>query len=56
MSNKKKVLILGVTGMLGSAVFGVLKDKYELTLSLRDKNKINLLEKKYGDVRNFKIV
>ena len=26
---KKKVLILGASGMLGSAVYGVLKDKYE---------------------------
>ena len=44
----KKVLILGATGMLGSAVYGVLKDKYELTLTVRSKEKIALLQSAYG--------
>jgi len=47
---KKKVLILGASGMLGSAVYGVLKDKYDLILSFRDKSKKDLLEKEYGGV------
>lgn len=53
---KKKVLILGASGMLGSAVYGVLKDKYDLVLSFRDKSKVNLLEKEYGGVSKHKCV
>ncbi len=52
----KKVLILGSTGMLGSAVYDVLKEKYSLILSARDKNKIQLLEKKYGGTENHMLV
>jgi len=52
----KKILILGATGMLGSAVYGVLKDKYHLVLAVRDLKKIKLLEKAYGDVENHQVV
>jgi len=52
----KKVLLLGATGMLGSAVYDVLKDKYSLVLSVRDKNKIDLLDKAYGGVKQHKVV
>ena len=52
----KKILILGATGMLGSAVYDVLKDKYELILAVRDKEKINLLNQKYGGADNHKVV
>jgi len=52
----KKVLLLGTTGMLGSAVYDVLKDKYNLILSIRDKNKIDLLDKTYGGVKKHKVV
>jgi dTDP-4-dehydrorhamnose reductase len=38
-----KVLLLGATGMLGSAVYNVLRDKYDLTITARDKDKLNLL-------------
>lgn len=44
----KRVLLLGATGMLGSAVYGVLKDKYELLLAVRNVDKMNLLERVYG--------
>ncbi len=43
-----KVLLLGSTGMLGSAVYDVLKDKYQLVLTARDNKKLELLEKAYG--------
>jgi len=46
----KKVLILGVTGMLGSAVYGILKDDFNLILTIRDKNKIKLLEDSFGKI------
>ncbi len=36
--------------MLGHAVYGVLKDKYDLTVTVRSKDKVSLLEKKYGKV------
>ena len=52
----KKILLLGATGMLGSAVYDVLKDKYSLILSVRDKDKINLLDKAYGSVEKHKVV
>ncbi len=52
----KKVLILGATGMLGSAVYDVLKDKYELVLTVREKEKINLLNQKYGGVEKHRVV
>ena len=45
----KKVLILGATGMLGHAVYGVLRGKYDLILSLRNPEKLALLEKFYGE-------
>jgi len=39
----KKVLLLGATGMLGSAVYRVLRDKYDLTITARDTHKLGLL-------------
>jgi len=36
---KKKVAILGATGMLGSAIYKELKDSYELVLVVRDREK-----------------
>lgn len=44
----KRVLLLGATGMLGSAVYGVLSKKYDLILGVRNKDKLALLEKAYG--------
>ena len=52
----KKVLILGATGMLGSAVYGVLKEKYELSLTVRSKEKIALLEGAYGDTDKHRVI
>jgi dTDP-4-dehydrorhamnose reductase len=52
----KKVLILGATGMLGSAVYGVLKDTYSLVLTARDPKKIELLEKAYGGTNKHGVV
>lgn len=54
--NPQKVLILGATGMLGSGVYSVLKDKYNLVLSVRDKGKIKFLNKMYGGVKKQKII
>jgi dTDP-4-dehydrorhamnose reductase len=44
----KRVLLLGATGMLGSAVYGVLNRKYDLILGVRNTDKLTLLEKAYG--------
>jgi len=41
----KRVLLLGATGMLGSAVYNVLRDKYDLTITARDVDKLFLLTK-----------
>ena len=39
----KKIAIVGVTGMLGSAVYHYLKDKYEIILVVRDLEKLKKL-------------
>ena len=44
----KRVLLLGATGMLGSAVYDVLKDKFSLVLAVRNTERLNLLERAYG--------
>ncbi|MFA5270097.1 MAG: TylF/MycF/NovP-related O-methyltransferase [Patescibacteria group bacterium] len=45
---RPKVAILGATGMLGSAVYSVLKDKYPITLTYRDEAKLRSLYEQYG--------
>lgn len=45
---KPRVAILGVTGMLGSAVYAVLKDKYDLIVTYKDDAKLQLLYSTYG--------
>jgi dTDP-4-dehydrorhamnose reductase len=55
-SPKKRVLLLGATGMLGSGVYGVLKDKYELVLTVRNHQKLGLLEGAYGGTSQHHIV
>ena len=39
----KKILLLGATGMLGSEVYRTLRDKYDITITARDKDKLRLL-------------
>ena len=51
----KKVLILGATGMLGSAVYSVLKDKHNLILTTRDLRDIKFLNSTYGEVEKHQI-
>lgn len=46
----KKIAIFAPTGMLGSMVYKVLKDKYELILVYRDEDKLQILNDAYGDV------
>ena len=50
MLSKKKILLLGADGMLGSMVYSVLKDKYQLILAVRDKSNIKNLENAYGKI------
>lgn len=47
---KKRVAILGATGMLGHTLYATLKEKFDLVITLRDPSKLTLLEKKYGRV------
>ena len=47
--SKQKIAILGVTGMLGSAVYDVLKDKYDLVVTYRNDEKLEKLYKEYGE-------
>ncbi|HSX09834.1 MAG TPA: sugar nucleotide-binding protein [Candidatus Saccharimonadales bacterium] len=53
---KKKVAIIGPTGMLGSAVYNLFKDKYKLVLVYRDEEKIQRLNKLFGGLKNHKKV
>ncbi len=52
----KRVLLLGATGMLGSAVYGVLKDRYQLVLAVRHPTKIELLERAHGTAVGSQVV
>lgn len=52
----KKILLFGATGMLGNAVYNVLKDKYKLVLTVRDAKKISLLENIYGGTKKHQVV
>jgi dTDP-4-dehydrorhamnose reductase len=54
--DKQKVLILGASGMLGSGIYSVLKDKYDLILSFHDLKQAKLLESKYADIAGHKTV
>ena len=45
---KKRIAIIGATGMLGSSVYKVLKDKCDLVLTARSQEQFDLLEKVHG--------
>ncbi|MFH1088334.1 MAG: sugar nucleotide-binding protein [Patescibacteria group bacterium] len=49
---KPKVAILGVTGMIGNALYKVLREENNLLLVYRSEDKLNLLQQKYGGVTN----
>jgi len=51
----KKVLLLGAAGMLGSAVYDVLRAKYDLVLSFKNKEESRLLSERYSGVENCQI-
>jgi len=53
---KKKIAIIAPTGMLGSAVYNVLKDKYDLILIYRNEEKMKRLDDVYGGVNNHKLI
>lgn len=47
---KKTIAISAPTGMLGSMVYNIFKDKYNLVLIYRDKDKLKKLDEVYGGV------
>ncbi len=49
----KRVLLLGVTGMLGHAVYNVLKDKYDVVGTARDICKALALSKDFNQLIEF---
>lgn len=51
----KTIAIIAPTGMLGSAIYGVLHDRYQLVLVLRDPEKLPLLDKAYGRVSSHRV-
>ncbi|MDD5638971.1 MAG: sugar nucleotide-binding protein [Candidatus Pacebacteria bacterium] len=52
----KKIAIIAPTGMLGSGVYNVLKDKYNLVLVYRDEEKIKKLNEAYGGIDNYQLI
>lgn len=52
----KKVVIIAPTGMLGSGVYNVLKDKYDLVLVYRSEDKIKKLDEIYGKVNSHQLI
>lgn len=52
----KKVALISPTGMLGSMVFNVFKDCFDLVLIYRDEKKLQVLNNTYGNVGRFKLV
>ena len=51
---KKRVAIIGSTGMLGNSVYKVLKNKCDLVLTARSQKQFDLLEKVYGGTSKHK--
>lgn len=52
----KTVAIIAPTGMLGSMVYNVLKDRYKLILLYRNKEHLKILDKVYGGVSKHKTI
>lgn len=52
----KNVCIIGVTGMLGSMVYAVLRRTYRLTIVYRDDHALNLLERAYGTIGRNRVI
>ena len=50
------IALVGPTGMLGSMVYNVLKDKYNLVLIFRNQEKLAVLDDFYGSVKNHNII
>lgn len=51
-----RIALFGPTGMLGSAVYGVLSQQHELVLLSRDEDKLKLLDEAYGGVSKHSFV
>lgn len=52
----KTIALFGPTGMLGSAVYGVLGASHNLVLISRDESKLQILDATYGDVSKHRFV
>lgn len=52
----KKLALFGPIGMLGSAVYSALHEKYKLILVLRDVNRLTILNDAYGGVNQHRSV
>lgn len=51
-----KIALIAPTGMLGSAVYGILHEQHDLILVLRDMDKLKLLDEAYGGVTKHRTV
>ncbi len=55
-NHKKTVALIAPTGMLGSAVYNELRDKYQLILIYRDEDKLKLLDQAFGKTQEHRQV
>ncbi|MEA1909451.1 MAG: sugar nucleotide-binding protein [Patescibacteria group bacterium] len=51
-TTKPKVAIISPTGLVGSAIYDLFKDKYELGLVFRNKDRLNLLFERFEEAEN----
>ncbi len=56
IEEKRKIVIIAPTGMLGSGVYNFLKDKYNLVLVYRNEEKIKKLDDAYGGINNHRLI
>jgi len=56
LKENRSIAIIAPTGMLGSGVYNVLKDKYNLVLIYRSEDKIKKLDDIYGGINNHQLI
>jgi dTDP-4-dehydrorhamnose reductase len=56
LKENRRIAIIAPTGMLGSGVYDVLKDKYNLVLIYRSEEKIKKLDDIYGGINNHQLI
>ena len=53
MGSKPKVAIVSPTGLIGSAIYDLFKDQYDLGLIYRNEDRLSLLFERFGEAENY---